>query len=80
MINLLRLGWSKLEPLALVPPVSSDIWTLISQEVGKTPVACWRRAHTIVKKFPEPRRVVQIAKAQASLPAQKRVALPADIS
>lgn len=68
-----------MEPLALVPPASSDVWPIVSAAVGKTAAACWRRANTIVKKFPEPRRIVQIAKAQAALPTQKRVAIPADI-
>jgi hypothetical protein len=72
-------GWSALEPLALVPPPSAEIWERVSEAVGKPAASCSRRVHAVVKKFPEPRRLIQIAKAQAALPALKRVPLPENI-
>ena len=47
--------------------------------IGKPAETCWRRMKALITKFPEPRRIVQIAKAQALHSAQKIVPLPAYI-
>eukprot|EP00026_Physarum_polycephalum_P000531 Phypoly_transcript_00532.p1 GENE.Phypoly_transcript_00532~~Phypoly_transcript_00532.p1 ORF type:complete len:1497 (+),score=324.58 Phypoly_transcript_00532:43-4533(+) len=72
-------GWSKLDTAALVPPYSAEIWIKISEFVGKSADSCCRRAKAIVSKFPEPRRIVQLAKAKALNPAQKLIPLPATV-
>jgi hypothetical protein len=62
-----------------VPPMSAELWERVSVGTGKPAATCYRRTKTLVDKFPEPRRVVQIAKAKAVLPAHKVVALPSNI-